>query len=309
MAGLSAASEGAQAARDAWLTHMAAIKASSPATLVAYRQDLDAFLNFLSHHWGGDTGLGALGRISTADMRAWMAQARADGLAPRSVARRLSAVKSFYRWLHDIHGIKAAAVSAMRGPRLAARLPRPVSADAAQAVLATAGDLDARPWVSARDVAVLTLLYGCGLRISEALSLRQADAPLADVLRMTGKGGKTRLVPVLPVARDAVEAYRDLQPHATGPGDPLFLGIRGGALNPRTVQAAMQTLRAQLGLPQSATPHALRHSFATHLLQAGGDLRTIQELLGHSSLSTTQVYASLDERHLMDIYRAAHPRA
>lgn len=309
MAGLIEASDGAAAARDAWLQHLGAIKASSPATLAAYRQDLDGFLGFLGQHWGGPQGVAALGRITTSDMRAWMAADRSAGLAPRSLARRLSAVKSFYRWLYDRHGIDAPAVSSMRGPRLAARLPRPVSAPAARDLLARAAELDERPWVAARDVAVLTLLYGCGLRISEALSLRQADAPLSDVLRMTGKGGKVRLVPVLPVARDAVAAYLEVQPHPVSPGDALFLGVRGGPLNPRQVQGAMQILRAQLGLPPSATPHALRHSFATHLLQAGGDLRTIQELLGHASLSTTQVYAGLDERHLMDIYRAAHPRA
>ncbi len=309
MAELIKASEGAAAAQDAWLRHMGVIKASSPATLVAYRTDLDSFLGFLGGHWGGPSGIAALGTISTADMRAWMAWERANDLSARSLSRRLSAVKSFYRWLFENHGIEAPPVHAMRGPRQKQRLPRPVSPNAAKAVLAAAGDADLQPWIAARDTAVLTLLYGCGLRISEALSLRRSDVPLKDVVRMTGKGGKTRIVPVLPVAREAVAAYVELCPFEAAPDDALFLGVRGGALGARPIQALMQRLRAQLGLPQSATPHALRHSFATHLLQAGGDLRTIQELLGHASLSTTQVYTGLDERHLMDIYKASHPRA
>ena len=308
MAQLTQASDGASAALEAWLTQLDVIKAASPATLVAYRADLEGFLGFLGRHWGGPAGIAALGRITTTDMRAWMSSERAQGLAARSLARRLSAVKSFYRWLYDTHAIEAPSVSAMRGPRLKARLPRPVSADAAKALIDQASQSRA-DWRAARDAAVLSMLYGCGLRISEALSLRQSDAPLADVLRMTGKGGKTRLVPVLPIVRDAVEAYRTACPHPAPPDAPLYFGDKGKPLAARSVQRTMAHLRARLGLPSSATPHALRHSFATHLLQAGGDLRTIQELLGHSSLSTTQVYAGLDERHLMDIYRAAHPRA
>ena len=309
MAGLVAPSAGAADARDQWLRHMASVRGMRPATLTAYRADLDGYLGFLGQHLGGPVGRGALGDVQTADLRSWMAWERGQGLSPRSVARRLSAVKSFYAWLHTTHGIDAPAVNAMRGPRLKQRLPRPVSPDAAKSLLEQAQSQAGPGWIAARDTAVLTLLYGCGLRISEALSLRQSDAPLGDVLRMTGKGGKMRLVPVLPVAREAVETYRDLCPHACAPGDALFLGVRGGEMGPRPIQKMMQQLRAQLGLPASATPHALRHSFATHLLQAGGDLRTIQELLGHASLSTTQVYAGLDERHLMDIYRVAHPRA
>lgn len=311
MAGLTRfdASEGADDALERWLRHLASVKGARAATLTAYRQDLVSFLGFLSGHWGGPAGLGTLGRISTTDMRGWMAAERADGLSARSLARRLSAVRSFYRWLHEQHGIDAPAVTAMRGPRVKPRLPRPVAPEAAKKLIEQAGELGQEPWVAARDMAVLTLLYGCGLRISEALSLGWSDMPLGDVLRMQGKGGKTRLVPVLPAARAAVEAYAARCPYPAEAGKPLFYGQKGGALGPRPIQKAMAHLRAQLGLPPSATPHALRHSFATHLLQAGGDLRSIQELLGHASLSTTQVYTGLDELRLMEVYRAAHPRA
>ena len=200
-------------------------------------------------------------------------------------------------------------MTATRGPRRKARLPRPVAPEAAKELIATVELQSLKSWVGARDVAVATLLYGCGLRISEALALRQADAPLGEVLRIKGKGGRERLAPVLPAVARAVEAYRALCPYAPGPDAPLFLGARGGPLNPRLVQGAVAAARRQLGLPATATPHALRHSFATHLLEAGGDLRTIQELLGHASLATTEVYTGVDEARLMESYMAAHPRA
>ncbi len=238
-----------------------------------------------------------------------MAQERGRGLSARSLARALSAVKSFHAWLAEAHGLPAPAVTATRGPRIKPRLPRPVAPDAARALLATVELQTLEPWAGARDAAVVTLLYGCGLRISEALGLRQSDAPLGDMLRIRGKGGRERLVPVLPVAARAVEAYRALLPFAPAPADALFLGARGGPLNPRHVQRVMAASRMQLGLPATATPHALRHSFATHLLEAGGDLRTIQELLGHATLATTQVYTGVDQVRLMEVYAAAHPKA
>ncbi|HHC29739.1 MAG TPA: tyrosine recombinase XerC, partial [Rhodobacterales bacterium] len=241
--------------------------------------------------------------------RAWMASERARGVGPRSLARALSAVKGFYRWLSDRDGFDATAVLSTRSPKFTKKLPRPISPGAASDVIALAETQARDGWIGARDAAVVTLLYGCGLRISEALGLKGKDAPLAEVLRITGKGGKERLVPVLPAARDAVEAYLAPCPHPREAEAPLFRGARGGALNPRLVQKAMESARLQLGLPATATPHALRHSFATHLLNAGGDLRAIQELLGHASLSTTQTYTAVDTARLMEIYDAAHPRA
>jgi integrase/recombinase XerC len=238
-----------------------------------------------------------------------MAHERNRGLSARSVARALSSVRSFHAWLAETRGVTAAAVTATRGPRIKPRLPRPVAADAARALIDTVAAQSLEPWVQARDVAVVTLLYGCGLRISEALGLRQGDAPLGEALRIRGKGGRERLVPVLPVAARAVETYRALLPFPPDPAKPLFLGTRGAGLDPRQVQRVMAAARMQLGLPDTATPHALRHSFATHLLEAGGDLRTIQELLGHATLSSTQVYTGVDQVLLMEAYAAAHPKA
>lgn len=304
MALVATGSAAAIHAMEAWLDHLSAARDASPKTIEAYRRDVAAYLGFMSQHWDGEAGLGPLSRVSVSDMRAWLARERGDGLSARSVARRLSAVKSFYRWLGERHGVEAAAVSAIRGPKVKQRLPRPVAPDAAKAMIAKVDT----GWVEARDSAVLTLLYGCGLRISEALSLRAADAPLPNMLKIRGKGGKERMVPVLPAAQEAVEAYRGACPFPLEEG-PLFLGVRGGPLNPRIIQKAVEHLRLMLGLPETTTPHALRHSFATHLLEAGGDLRTIQELLGHASLSTTQVYTGVNEARLMDVYAAAHPRA
>jgi integrase/recombinase XerC len=225
------------------------------------------------------------------------------------LARALSAVKGFTAWLADREGVDATAALSTRAPKFRRKLPRPLAEEAAMQVLDTVGDNAREEWVSARDTAVVTLLYGCGLRISEALGLTGAAVPLPDVLRIKGKGGKERLVPVLPAAKDAVARYLRLCPYDISPTTPLFFGARGGALNPRLISAAMERVRAQLGLPASATPHALRHSFATHLLNAGGDLRAIQELLGHASLSTTQTYTAVDTARLMEVYAKAHPRA
>lgn len=304
-----APSDGALALMEEWLAQLEAVRGLSPRTITAYRRDVSGYLGFLALHNGGPAGRAALGRVGTAEARAWMARERGRGLGPRSMSRALSAVKSFHAWLAEAQGIEAPAVTATRGPRVKPRLPRPVAPDAARALIAAVAAQSLEPWIAARDVAVVTLLYGGGLRISEALGLRQADAPLPASLRIRGKGGRERMVPVLPAVRAAVEHYRDLCPFEPGAQAPLFLGQRGGALNPRLVQKAMAAARMQLGLPATATPHALRHSFATHLLEAGGDLRTIQELLGHASLATTQVYTGVDQVRLMEAYAAAHPKA
>ncbi len=292
-----------------WLADLRGRKNASARTIIAYRRDVSGFLGFLAGHHGGRLSLNILTHTETADMRAWLAHERRRGLAARSLARALSAVKGFYRWLADSSDAEITAPLAMRGPQLKPRLPRPVAKDAAIALIAQAGFQHASAWQAARDTAVLTLLYGSGLRVSEALALTFADAPLPEVLRVTGKGGKQRLVPVLPVARQAVAAYLAICPHPQMPGDALFLGARGGPLNQRAIQKVTESARIQLGLPATATPHALRHSFATHLLEAGGDLRTIQELLGHASLSSTQIYTSVDQARLMEVYAMAHPRA
>jgi integrase/recombinase XerC len=238
-----------------------------------------------------------------------MASERARGVSARTLARSLSAVKSFTAWLAEREGFDASTTLSARGPKYRRKLPRPLSEAAAFDMIDRVGDHAAEAWVAARDRAVVTLLYGCGLRISEALGLTGADSPLPQVLRIIGKGGKERLVPVLPVTQAAVADYARQCPHDLTRDAPLFRGVRGGALNPRLIALVMEKARAQMGLPASATPHAMRHSFATHLLSAGGDLRAIQELLGHSSLSTTQAYTAVDAARLMEVYVKAHPRA
>ena len=286
-----------------FLEHLRGLDGASAHTVAAYRSDISGFLGFLTSYHGGPPQLAALHQ---SDMRAFMAHVRSSGVGARTAARKLSSVKSFVRWLADREGFDATHVLAARAPKYARSLPRPLTETAAAAMIEAVDTQAMEPWLAARDAAVLTLLYGCGLRISEALGLRRADAPLPEVLRIVGKGRKERLVPVLPAARAAVETYLRLCPLA---GEALFLGARGGPLNPRLVAKAMEQARMSLGLPASATPHALRHSFATHLLAAGGDLRAIQELLGHASLATTQVYTAVDAGRLMEVYRAAHPRA
>ena len=301
-------SEGAIALLETWLERQSAVGGRADNTIDAYRRDVAGFLGFLGQHWGEPAGRQALARVKIPDMRAWVAYQRQHDLSPRSVARALSAVKSFYRFLSDTEGIEAAAVTAMRAPRQKARLPRPVSEEAARALIDRVEVQNKEAWIGARDLAVTTLLYGCGLRISEALGLKRGQAPLPQMLRIVGKGNKERLVPVIPVATQAVDAYLKLCPHDPGPEGALFVGARGGVLNPRQVQKVVAVSRMQLGLPATATPHALRHSFATHLLEAGGDLRSIQELLGHASLSTTQAYTAVDQARLMEVYDKAHPR-
>ena len=292
-----------------WLAQLAAIKGAAGHTVDAYRRDVARYLRFITDHRGGAEGLAAITATSQTDLRAWMAQERARGLSARSLARALSAVKGFTAWAADRTGRDATTVLSARGPKFRRKLPRPLSEDSAAAVLSDIGEDAREDWIAARDTAIATLLYGLGLRISEALSLTGADHPLPSTLRITGKGGKTRLVPVIPAAVEAIAAYVALCPFDLTPNDALFRGARGGPVNPRLIQGAMERARLRLGLPATATPHSLRHSFATHLLSAGGDLRAIQELLGHASLSTTQAYTAVDAARLMEVYEKAHPRA
>ncbi|MEO0772624.1 MAG: tyrosine recombinase XerC [Pseudomonadota bacterium] len=302
-------SEGLRDALQGYLDHARALRGASDNTISAYNRDLVSFLSFMSVHLGGDVGVAALARIGIRDMRSWMASERGSDNSARTIARKLSAVKSFFRWLSEREGFDATAVLAARAPKFNAKLPRPLSVDAARDVIDLMDVQSGTPWVGARDQAVVTLLYGCGLRISEALSLRWGQVPLSDTLRITGKGGKERIVPVIGAAREAVENYVRTAPFSFPHDEALFRGTRGGPLSPRQVQKVVANVRMQLGLPATVTPHAMRHSFATHLLNAGGDLRAIQELLGHASLSTTQAYTAVDAARLMEVYRKAHPKA
>ncbi|MEO0668921.1 MAG: tyrosine recombinase XerC [Pseudomonadota bacterium] len=306
---MSLISPAARDALEAFLSHQRSLKGAAENTITAYGRDVTEFLSFMTVHSGQSQGLGALARISTQDMRAWMAQTRSGGVGPRSLARKLSAVKSFYKWLAAREGFEPTAVLSTRAPKFTRKLPRPLAEEAARDMIDLVPLQTNTPWIGVRDVAVLTLLWGCGLRISEALSLRAGDAPLPQVMRITGKGSKERIVPVIDAARDAVNDYIAICPHPLQSDEPLFRAVRGGPVSPRAIQKAMASARMQLGLPASATPHAMRHSFATHLLNAGGDLRAIQELLGHASLSTTQAYTAVDTVRLMDVYKRAHPKA
>ncbi len=270
------------------------------------------YLAFLQEHRGGALSLEDLGALAAADVRAFLAFRRQGprALAPRSLSQALSAVRSFHRFLDRRLGIATAGLELVRGPRVKPSSPRPVSEDQARGLIQDAElDPDRAPWEGARDAALLTLLYGCGLRISEALALTRGEVPLGPSLRVLGKGAKTRVAPVLPQVAEALDAYVSELPFGLEPGDPVFRAARGGPYSPRHAQALMQRLRGRLGLPDSATPHALRHAFATHLLGAGADLRSIQELLGHASLATTQRYTGVDAAGLLAAYGRAHPRA
>lgn len=292
-----------------WLDHQRALAGAAENTVKAYQTDVLGFLGFMTTHNGEAQGLGPVARVTVRDMRAWMAHERGRGVGARSLARSLSAVKSFYRWLSEREGFEPTAVLSTRAPKFQRKLPRPLEVQAASDMIDRVELQSSEPWIAARDTAVVTLLYGCGLRISEALGLTGADVPLPEVLRIVGKGGKERIVPVIAPARDAVAAYVKLCPYPCNNHEPIFRAVRGGILSPRVIQKVMEQSRMQLGLPATATPHAMRHSFATHLLAAGGDLRTIQELLGHASLSTTQAYTAVDAAHLMSVYARAHPKA
>jgi integrase/recombinase XerC len=296
-----------------WLSHLRAERRLSPKTLEAYTRDVRQCLAFLCQHWGAPVTLAGFAALEASDVRAFMAMRRADDIGSRSLMRALAGLRSFGRFLEREGKGKVGALSAIRAPKVAKSLPKPIHVVAAKRF----ADADERAgetretWILARDAAVMALLYGSGLRISEALGLKRRDVARpgeGDVLIVTGKGNKTRMVPVLQNVLQLIQDYAAICPHQLNPTGPMFVGARGGPLSPRIIQLTMERLRGALGLPDSATPHALRHSFATHLLSRGGDLRAIQELLGHASLSTTQIYTGIDSERLLEVYRAAHPR-
>lgn len=292
-----------------WLKSLSTAQRVSPHTLRAYTSELSAFLAFLSPHLGKAATLNDLQELQTRDFRAYLASRRINDVSAATIARAISALKAFFRYLKKQHLVQNDALGLIRAPKAPKRVPRPIEKNKAREVLDEATIMNAEPWLAARDTAIIALLYGCGLRLSEALSIQYGNMPLKDSLVIKGKGGKERLIPVLPAVQDAVSDYCTLLPFALEKSDVVFRGARGGPLNPRQVQGLMQHIRARLGLDDSATPHALRHSFATHLLSAGGDLRAIQSLLGHASLSTTQIYTKVDSARLMDVYGKSHRRA
>ena len=290
-----------------WQRDLGPVRRLAPKTLEAYSRDLGQLLNVLARHTGGLVSLKTLDELRAADFRAFMAERRTEDLSSRSLARALSSIKSFFRFLEREGALSTEALNAVRAPKQPKSLPKALTIGEAKAAITTTEELEDRPWVAARDMAVLSLCYGAGLRIAEALSLTRADLE-GETLRVTGKGNKTRLVPLIAPVRQSIETYLGLCPFKLNPSMPLFRGVKGGVLSPRIIQLRVAQLRGALGLPPSATPHALRHSFATHLLGRGGDLRAIQELLGHASLSTTQIYTGVDTDRLLAAYRAAHPR-
>jgi integrase/recombinase XerC len=311
---LDCADDGIALQMTRWLSHLGTERRLSPKTGEAYARDLRQCLAFLAAHWGTRVTLARFAALQASDIRAFMAMRRGDDIGGRSLMRALAGLRSFGRFLEREGRGKVGALSAIRAPKVGKSLPKPVPIVAAKRFAdATERAGEARdPWIWARDAAVMALLYGSGLRISEALGLRRRDVPLpgaGDVLIVTGKGNKTRMVPVLQNVLTLIQDYVAICPHPLPPEGPIFVGARGGPLSPRIIQLTMERLRGALGLPDSATPHALRHSFATHLLSRGGDLRAIQELLGHASLSTTQIYTGIDSERLLEVYKSAHPRA
>ena len=293
-----------------WLASLGSERRMSSKTIEAYARDIGQFAAFMADHLGGPPTVDDLATLTISDFRAFLARRRMHGVESRTLARQLSSLRSFYRHAERTGLFRNAAISAVQSPKLPHAVPKPLTIDAARRVAAadTLATGDTPKWVLARDQAVLTLLYACGLRISEALSLTPKQAEQQPLV-ITGKGNKTRIVPVLPAARAAIDTYRELCPFALAENQPMFRGVKGGPLNARNIQLLIERLRGALGLPDTATPHALRHSFATHLLSNGADLRVIQELLGHASLSTTQVYTEVNRAHLLEQYRKAHPRA
>ncbi len=299
----------------AWLQYLISERRAADKTVEAYLRDINRFMSFMTEHLGGTPSLHDLSNLRATDFRSFLAARRRDGMTSRTLARSLSAIRSLFRFLEKQGVAENASLGALRTPKIPHAVPKALGVAAAKKLVTSApiaGGSEDETWVGARDTAVLLLLYGCGLRISEALGLDRKHAPLKttqDTLSITGKGNKTRIVPVLPVAREAIATYLDLCPFVLDDADPLFVGVKGGRLNARNIQLLIQRMRGFLGLPDTATPHALRHSFATHLLSAGGDLRAIQELLGHASLSSTQIYTEVDRAHLLRQYMGAHPRA
>ena len=292
-----------------WQTWMEHERRVSPNTIDAYCRDLAAFFIFMAEHLGAVPSLSNLESLDARDYRSFLAQRSRHGLSQSSVARCMSTIRNFYRFLNRTRGISNAVIKTIRSPRAKKLIPKPLDSSQAKDLLTTIKETQGEPWLIARDLALFSLLYGCGLRIAEGLSLNDADVKDLDTVRVTGKGNKQRIVPVLPSVGESIENYLNLRPFQYSPNDALFRGLRGKRLNPGVVQRRMRELRKTLGLPETTTPHALRHSFATHLLSAGGDLRTIQELLGHNSLSTTQRYTKVDANRLFEVYQKSHPRS
>ncbi|MEM9937554.1 MAG: tyrosine recombinase XerC [Pseudomonadota bacterium] len=292
----------------AFLDHIARERRLADNTVAAYTSDLQDFFGFLTGHVGEPPNIRVFSELQARDIRAFLAHRRREGLSDASIARLLSAIKSFYNWLDRAHGVENPEIAFLTGPKRPARLPRPVSQVAAKDLIETSETLQEEPWVAARDVAALTLMYGAGLRISEALELPGNLTPAPETLRIKGKGGKVRLVPLIPAVRAAMDDYTRLCPYKQSAATPFFYGLRGKRLQAPVLRKQVQILRGALGLPETATPHALRHSFATHLLANGADLRAIQTLLGHASLSTTQVYTGVEAGHLRKVHASAHPR-
>ena len=283
-----------------WAAHLHSGRRRSPHTIRAYVATAERLMAFLSDHQGGVPDLAT---VNAADLRAYLAHRRADGLTNASAARELSAVRGFLSFVSGSENVPK-----LKGPRVQRGVPRPISPDEAVALAGDVADQSSEPWMSARDWAILLLLYGAGLRIGEALGITGSILPIGPSIQVTGKRDKTRLVPIIPKVADAIQAYIELCPYPPSKSEPLFRGSRGGPLNPAIIRRSVQKARGRLGLSDRTTPHALRHSFATHLLAGGADLRSLQELLGHASLSSTQVYTAVDAAFLLDVYRAAHPR-
>lgn len=305
---LACLSDDAVKSIEGWRRYLTSERRVSPNTVAAYSRDIGDFVSFLFSYKEHTLSLAIISGLTVRDFRAFLAARRSDAVSARTTARALSSIRNYYRYLARVEGIENDAIKAVQGPKLPHRVPRPLTEEGALSVLETIGDFALDDWVAARDIAIITLLYGCGLRIGEALALNASDKPKGESMRVIGKRNKERIVPVLPLVHSAIDTYMKLCPHHLGPNDALFRGIRGGRLGPRAIQASMQKVRISLGLPDSATPHALRHSFATHLLSRGGDLRTIQELLGHADLKATQIYTEVDSAHLKDVYDKAFRR-
>lgn len=292
-----------------WLAARVEVAGRSENTYNSYKRDVTDFCDFLQNYFGNALHLKVLKDMDKRVLRSWMTHERNRGVSSRSLARKLSALKNFYRWLGEEYGFENTYVETAKTPRFRSRFPRPITEQGTREVLEYVGTKSGEPWVATRDVAIISLLYGCGLRISEALALKQRELPLGETIRIIGKGKKERVIPVIPYCQQAVLEYAQLCPFIGKRTDPLFFGVRGGLLNQRAVRKTMERARISLGLPANSTPHSLRHSFATHILNAGGDLRVIQDLLGHSSLSTTQAYTKIETSLLLDVYKSAHPRA
>lgn len=292
-----------------WREWLVAEKRAAAHTVEAYQSDIAHFLNFLSDYRGGKTRLSDLAGVSLMGFRAWLAQMAHENIGAASRARALAGVRNFFRWLDKTGRLHNPAIDLLRAPKTPKRLPRPLSEDNAQEVVALAKNVPQAEWIGLRDQALFTLLYAAGLRISEALSLTHKDIVQKERIVVTGKGNKQRSVPILPIVQETLAAYLEACPFQASSNDPVFVGARGEVLNPGVAQRQLRKVRRDLNLPETVTPHALRHSFATHLLASGADLRSLQELLGHSSLSTTQLYTRIESVQLAQTYRAAHPRA